>query len=196
MGLKKIIWIISVFIFLQMLAVTKNVYTKDFSSFFWFCDFAPLLFAVGFLLKKYQFVKSLINIGLIPQFMYTILLFLALFFGIDSISFYSILARSKIYILVSFLLHLFSSNLALFLTYRIRPKKISLIYSFAILAAMFVLILIFTVPGSNINYVYSSNFLGFEIPYYTYLWIILTMIFVILPTYFIQYWIYKKSQSG
>jgi hypothetical protein len=88
------------------------------------------------------------------------------------------------------LLHLIPLNFALFLVYNSLPDIASLIYSFIILLLFFILTFIFTKPKANINYVYNSDFLGFSIPCYKFLGIFLFFIFVVLPTYAVQYILY------
>jgi hypothetical protein len=191
--IKRDYWIIGFFILLQILVIVKNIDTHHYINFFWFCDFVLILFAIGFFLKNDQFIKGLINIGFIPQIISIVSLSAAIFFGLNFVGFADILNYSKFYITISFLVHLLSVNVALILTYKIKPKKESLLYSLLFLAIIFVLGLIFTPVDQNINYIYNADFLKVTIPYYTYFCIVLSFIFVILPTYAIQYFLYKIS---
>lgn len=57
------------FFFMQSVAVIRN-YADGYPYFFWFCDFVPILFCIGFFIKNKYFIKGLINIGLIPQLIF------------------------------------------------------------------------------------------------------------------------------
>ena len=106
------------FLVLGMLAVIRNYLIDDNISFFWYCDFAPFLLSFAFFYRNDQLIKSLINIGLIAQLLSFISLFL-LFFGIPIGTFSDNLSYGTFYFIVTLLLHVFSLNVALFLTYKI-----------------------------------------------------------------------------
>ena len=83
------------------------------------------------------------------------------------------------------------TTLALLFVYDIQIQPICLIYSGVLLGILFFVSLIFTNLKENINYVDNSEFLGFQIPYYRILWILLAFIFLVLPTYYFQYLLYS-----
>ena len=184
---------ITFFIILEILVIIRNFTAKDYISFFWLCDSFPILFGITFLLKKEQLIKGLINIGFIPQLISFFSLFSAVFLGINIVGFEDILNYNRFHITVSFLLHVFSVNMALLLTYKIKTKTKSLLYSFIILIVIFILTLTFTTSAENINYIYNADFLGFTPPYYTFIWIVLTFLLIVLPTYLIQKGLYKLT---
>lgn len=178
------------FIALAILVIIRNVTSKKNESFFWFCDIAPFLLAIGFFMHNNQLIKGLVNIGFISQLISLFSLSAAVFFGIDIVGFAEILKESKFAIIVSFLLHSVSTTLGLVLTYNIKPQPASLVYSLVVLLIMLVLTLTFTKPKSNINYVYHADFLGIKLRNYSFFWITLCFVLVVLPTYLIQYLIY------
>jgi hypothetical protein len=189
------------FIVLQIIVILRDINIDNQSTFFWFCDFAPTILAFAFLMKDEQLVKGLINIGFIPQMLYFISL-VAAFLGVDILGFKSLLNYGDsvlnyglFNIAVGFLMHAFSSNVALLLTYKTKPQTKSLMYSLIVLAGMFIVGLFFTSPIDNVNYVFSSSALGFSIPFYTLLWIISSFVALVLPTHLIQYALYKQSKD-
>lgn len=179
-----------IFLILGILVAIRNCTSKRYHDFFWFCDLLPFLLAFAFFIQNEQLIKALINIGFISQSISLFNLSAAIFFGIDIMGFADILNYNKFYITISYLLHLLPLNLALFFTYDIPPKIISLVYSFVIMLILFFLTIFFTKSKDNINYVDNIDFLGFSIPYYKFLCIPIFFIFIILPTYGIQYLLY------
>ena len=181
------------FLFIQLIAIIRNV-ASDYNNFFWFCDFVSLPLAIGFFLKKDNFIKSLINIGLIAQliyigaFVYTLISGYTLLNTIPEV-------RTFFYSFSSIFIHL-STIFALFFTYKIRPTIKTLFSSLMFLFGMYIIALIFTTPEQGINYVLSSKTLiPLVIPYYTELWVLLTFLLVVLPTQLIQYGLYRKFNS-
>ncbi len=189
---KKYLYASIFFLSLQLLVIIKNLLTNNYIAFFWFCDFVPILFSIAFFLEDEQLAKGLINIGFIPQLAYFAILFSAVSFGIGTSQVFDILNSTRFYIFSSFILHLVSVNVALFLTYKARPQQKSLIYSFAFIFLMLLFSLL--APDSlNANYIHHFDFFGHTITYLIYFWIILTFVIVVVPTYFIQYALYTNS---
>ncbi len=179
------------FLLIQVIAIVRN-YSDSYIYFFWFCDFAPMLFAIAFFMKKDDFVKGLINIGLFAQIIFLIDFFYNAFNNISLLDFMpSFSELSLFYILSTFLLHI-STFIALVFTYKTKPSKNTLFSSIWIIIGLYALTLIFTSPIDKINYVYSSgDLLKFAIPYYTFLWPFIVFIFIVLPTQGLQYLIWK-----
>ncbi len=177
------------FLLLGIIAVMKNIMIGDYQGFFWFCDFVPFLFAAGFLMEDKHYVKGLVNIGLVAQFIFIACLILN-FLGVRIIEFSG---WSPIEIAVSVLLHVCSANIALLLTYKIKPTKKTLAYSAALMLLMFALTLMFTSPEKNINYTNNTGFLKLSIPCYTYLWPVLFFGLIILPTQYLQNFLYNRA---
>jgi|GEM_PF-6103534 hypothetical protein len=190
-------YLISVIFFLtlSLLVIVRNILGKNYSDFIWFCDFVPFLLLIGFLFKDEQFIKGLINIGLFSQIVSFILLFCAVFLGINILEFANILKYSGFHIFVSLVLHAFSVNVALLLTYKEKPTKKSLFYSLLVLLIMLIITVIFTSQSENINYVYDLNFFNIVVPYHPFFWIALAFIIVVLPTYGIQLLIYSFTKK-
>ena len=173
------------FLFLQLVVLIRNIYS-DYMHFFWLCDFAPIIFFIGFLLKKDQLVKGLINFALFPQFIFLIGFISKTVLYLKG---YSVFDYSYFYIVITILFH-FSSIIAVCLTYKFRITRVSLIYSFILLVLTFFVTIGFTPEQSNINYVFEFYFLAY--PILPFLWIPLTFLIVVIPTYYIQKIIYKK----
>lgn len=180
------------FIFIQIIAVVRNI-ASDYYNFFWFCDFVSLPLAIGFLLKKDNLIKSLINIGLAPQLIYIGAYIYQLFSGIPLLD---TLPRSTdfFYATSSIFIHL-STIIALIFTYKVKPTINMLFSSLMFLFGMYIVALFFTTQEQGINYILSSRTLiPLVIPYYTELWALLAFLVVVLPTQFIQHLIYKKAK--
>lgn len=178
------------FLLIQISAIIRNL-PENYIYFLWFCDFAPLLYSISFFLKKSNWVKSIVNFGLIPQFFFLLDFFYVLFtreslFGIIP----NLFELNFFYTLSTLLIHL-SSVLAFILTYKEKPQKLNYFYSIILIFFVYLLTLIFSSSNENFNYVYI-NFLPFTIPYYTFFWPILAFLLLILPTQLFQEFIYKK----
>src|SRR3989304_809801 len=151
---KKYILIGIFFLFIQAVAITRNIASESY-SFFWFCDFASLPIAIGFFLKKESFVKSIINIGLVPQWIYIVLYLYKIFSGISVLETIPD-ATNVFYITSSIFIHL-STTFALLFTYKVKPTVSTLFSSIVFLFVMYTLALFFTTTEQGINYVLSSK---------------------------------------
>jgi len=183
-----------IFVLLQLFVILRNGF--NYQNLIWFCNFAPILFAISFFIKKPHLIKALINIALIPD-----ILFLIDFFS-SSLFNFGIFGRVQPYLQENFLfivatviLHLVAF-LALFATYKIKPKKETLLYSACLILFTYIITFLFSSQGSFYNYVYGTRpgYVSIRyIPYMviTLLWPVLVFIFLVLPSQGIQYLIYK-----
>lgn len=179
----------AVFLFvLQILIVFRNIVSNKYMNFFWFCDFAPTLLAVAFLLKEEQLIKAIINIGLAAQLIVSILLIIGFTFHIDIIGTAKSLSYGKFYVTIELMIHLFPINFAFLLTRKKRPELRSLIYSFFVLAIMFILSRAFTDSESNINYVFALFGMSFPIYLFFPIWIMMLFLILSLPNYLLQHY--------
>ncbi len=185
------------FLLIGFLVIIKNLQSKTYSDFFWFCDFAPFLFAIFFLINNLQLIKSLINIGLLTQFITSVLLIVGFVSRSDINGTKKAESHGKFYVFVELLIHVLPVNAALILTLNTPPEAKSLFYSFMILVAMFILTLMFTSPKNNINLVYDTSFdiKGkkyniIDLPHQKYLWVLYAFL-VVLVTFIIQLLILK-----
>ena len=179
------------FIILQISIVIKNLDSKQYHNFFWFCDFVPFLFAMGFLFGGTQFVKSLINIGLAGQ----ILALLTIPTVRVSEWKKGKLLHGKFYLVTEFLIHT-TALVALIATYETAPKIISVGYSAITLSVMFFVTLSFAPRKDNVNALYALDYdygpkkpKRIKLPWHTYMWIFYALIISIV-TFLIQYILY------
>jgi hypothetical protein len=191
LGIKALI-IVSAFLIIQILVFWKNHIRKTEYRIYWFCDFVPMLFAIGFLFDAQQFIKSLINIGFMSQLFTGILLIYGFSTGVDIIGTRKTESYGRFYMIIELLIHLVPATVALILTYKIMPAGVSLIYSLIILTLMFFLTIIFTKPKDNTNLIWyltssDSGLKIFKLPYQNYLWILYSFIIVVIPNFLIQY---------
>jgi len=182
------------FMLLQVLVITRN--GTDYLNFIWFCNFAPLLFAFAFFLKNTQFIKALINVALIPDILFLIDFFSSWLFNFGIFGqVQPYFQENFIYIATTVLLHI-PAFLALALTYKIKPKIKTLIYSAYLVIAIYLVTLLFSPSTSYYNYIYSTRpgYIHPNIPYMiiTLLWPLIVFLALVLPAQAIQFWINKK----
>ena len=181
-------WISMIFVFIQIVVIFRN-YLTNFVYFFWFCDFVPILFALAFFFKKEQAVKAIINFGLFVQFGFLV--------GLIAGQYSSELVFSPflnfVYMFASILLH-FSVIFALILTYKIKPNLRTVYFSIMLIIAIYAVTLIFTSQADNVNKVnLPGGIIAFNIPYFTFLWPIITFVLLVLPAQGLQYLLYRFS---
>ncbi len=182
------------FLFVQFVAILRN-YVGHYNYYFWFCDFAPLLFSISFFIKNRTLVKGLINFGLIPQVIFLIDFIHATYAGSSLLGVRVDLLNINSFTILSTIFVHFTTLIALGITFRIKPTKKTWIYSIIFMSAVYFAMLLFTSPNGDINYVYSTgnllNSMNFTIPNITFFWPFLAFLLVILPTQAIQYGLYK-----
>lgn len=182
------------FIIIGIIIVIKNIISKEYHNFLWFCDFSPFLFAIGFYTNSIQFIKALINIGLITQLVTLVMLVVGFVSGKDVIGTEEAKKKGKLYVIVELLIHLLPVNVAFILTYHMATRVESLVYSYIIIALMFIFTMIFTPKEKNVNLLYKvkvsekRNTKDLSLPLQTYLWILYTGIIVTI-TFLIQYFV-------
>jgi len=180
--------VILIFVALQLLAILRNLSIADYHSFFWFCDFAPLLFIFALLLKNHQLLKATLNICLFLQVISLYALSAAVFFHIDIFGFIDILNYAPSYIAISFLLHL-SALIAFSFSYKTRPAPSALIYSTIILGLTFIASNLLVPINENINYI--TSIADYTLPYHNQLWIFFSFMIIVLPTHIFQVLIWR-----
>ena len=182
------------FLFVQAVTILRN-YIDGYNYYFWFCDFAPILFSIAFFVGNKDVIKSLINFGLIPQIIFLIDFIYAANVGASPLGITDPALRLTLFSISSTILIHLTTSIALLLTIRIKPKKRVLLYSIVFMFAVYVIMLMLTSPQGNVNYVYSTGDLlksfNFTIPHIIWLWPFLTFLLVILPTHGIQYLLYR-----
>lgn len=186
------------FLILQIGLLYKYLFLLDLSNLLWFCSHTPLIFAFAFFTKNTNIIKTLISIGLIPQLIWIIDYLGKIIFGIFifGATDYMFISAPFISYIISIFEHFLSTILALIITYKIKPKKKTLLYAFIYLLA--ILILSLTLTTENYNYNLTRHILiggEFTFPGYQYAWIFLAMILIVIPTYYLQLFIYKRSQK-
>jgi len=178
------------FLSLGVLEVLKINKLKDYPALFWFCNISPFLLAVGFFTGSIQFIKGLINLGVIPQFISLVSLTLVVFFGVKIEVFRTIKKEGIISVIIAYMIHLFTIFIALLVTMPIPATKISLFYSVVVFSLLFVFSFLFTRKKDNVNFIYNLKEIGFyPSSYYKYIWLPGSMILLAIPTYLLQNWI-------
>jgi hypothetical protein len=186
------------YLFLQIIVLIENHYVYKYNIFFWFCDQAPILFSIGFFTRSKKFIKSIINFGLLVQFFWVSDFLLKILFHAKALGITNYLFEPQLgnFVIVPLLVHITSTNLALFITYKEKPTKKVLVYSAVYIVFLYALTLAYTPVANNVNCVYEICGLPqFTFSYYTALWPVLAFLVVILPTQGIQYMLYKWAQK-
>lgn len=190
---KKYKYIIIYFIILQLLLLFRNILLEELVLIFYFCNHIALLLSIGFYTKNIQLIKGLINIGLIPQFVYIIEFFSELFFNTNIISSTGdLFSYNPIEFTITILIHFTTLTLALLFTYKEKTTIQSLKYSSIYLIILFILTILFTPKSYDLNCVFNSC--GIQIlqfTNFTFFWIPLTFLLIILPTYYFQKYLSK-----
>ena len=185
------------FVLLQVVTVVRNVLI-DYIYFFWLCDFVLVLYALGFFLKNDQFVKGIVNLGLIPQIIYFVNVLILIFFGVSFFEGIDFLLGVPPFIILLTLLFHSSTFFAFFFTYKIKPSKISIYYSLVGVILVYLLVFLFSNPMDNPNYVFLfSDLFGAE--KFSIFWIPVVFLFIVLPTQLFQYFVWKvfsRNASG
>lgn len=186
------------FLFVQIIAILRN-YIYDYNYYFWFCDFAPILFSIAFFINNKNLVKGLINFGLIPQIIFLIDFIYVINSGTSILGVQAEVLKFNLFAILSGVFIHLTTLIALSITFRFKTNKKTLAYSILFMFAVYFTMLIFTPSTGDINYVYSTGTLlkefNFDIPNIVFIWPILTFLLVILPTQSIQYFLYRFSKN-
>lgn len=189
-----------ILIILQILVIFKNLIHPEYNSFLWFCDFVPILILIGLYLNYNQFLKALINIGLISHILIVIDLIVLLIFNysLSGIA-ESVLRTGKLDIFVFILLHSFTIIPLLYFNYKIEPKQRCVLYSFIFILILHIITINFARLELNVNS--SFNCPSFvcsilPLPFYKWFYPFYFLLILIIPTYIIQLLIYYISKHG
>ncbi len=176
---------IQIFIILGVYKIGNN------SILYWFCNHTPIMFSLAFFFRKKEIIKSLINVGFIPQLIWTLDFTVRLTTGevLLGITNY-VFEKNGFWVMLPILVHLFSTNMAIIVMHNENPTLKSLYYSLFYLVVLFLISILFTNPEANINCIYEVC--GFDITFkgYTYLWVFIAFSLIIIPTYFFQRLLY------
>ncbi|MDZ4231460.1 MAG: hypothetical protein U1C52_01575, partial [Patescibacteria group bacterium] len=179
------------FLLLQILVIVRNLST-DYFSFFWYCDFAPALFALLFFWRNEQAVKGLISIGFFMQLAYTLIIIVKLIFDVTLFGFVINFPLEAVYVVPTLIIHS-GTMLALVTTYKTKPTKESLAYSLGFLVFIYALVLLFTdpatTPAGNYNFIYFPQLFN-DFSLYTEIWVGIAFVLVAIPTYLFQLFVW------
>jgi uncharacterized integral membrane protein len=183
---------------LQFLLIYANFKATRFDVFFWFCNHTPLILGMAFLFRKKDFIKGLINVGFIAQFLWTLDFLSRLLTGnyIFKVTQYIFEEQLGAYILIPIGIHMLSINLALFLSYKRKPKLKTLLYSLVYIILLFAITLTYTLPERNVNCIQEiCGIPQYTFPSYTFFWPAIVFFVIVLPTHGLQYLIYKLHKK-
>ena len=185
------------FLFLQIVISYATIYSGNFYNFLWFCNHAPLLFGIAFLIKKHQLVKALISVGFLGQLIWFLDFFSNLVFGsfLFRITEY-VFELQGIGLIATISAHVLSTFIALYMTYKEPVKIHSLYISLIYLTILFIVTYIIVPPHFNVNCAnYLCGFENLEIPLYRFILPIGGVLIFILPTYYFQDYLYRLSKK-
>jgi len=172
------------FLFVQALVILRNS-LDGYNYYFWFCDFAPIVFSIAFFIGNKNIIKGIINFGLIPQIIFLFDLIYTIINGTSLLGVHpSLLQFFSFSVLSTIFIHL-TTIFALMITIKTKPTKKTVFYSIIFMFLVYLVTLIFTPSSEGINFVYSTGDLlksyNFLIPNIIFLWPFLTFLFLILP---------------
>jgi len=179
------------FLIIEILVILRNT-LLSYNYYFWFCDFAPLLLAIGFFLKKDDLIKATINFGLLTQ-----LIFLIWYLNniIQGIFIQGRILFNMIIIVLTILAHA-SSILALIFTRKIKSSIKTIYWTIGVILGVWIITLAFTNPSENINILHKiPQEIYFYLPFQKFLWPPIVFLIFALPAHYIQVWIYKLSKD-
>jgi hypothetical protein len=195
---KRTLIIALAFLILQIFLIIRNsVYTPGYyDGYFFFCNFSPILFAIFFFYRKYDFINGLIYFSLLSHLCFFVTYITRLIYNTPDLNLVGFSPFWAFFItLTTYLIHS-TSFVALFLTRKIKPNKKSFMFSIFFMLFVYILTLLFTNPASGINYVYSTKkILLFDIPHLTILWPFLALVICILPGMGIKNLVYNLSTA-
>ena len=138
---------------LQILVLVRNV-ASNFFSFLWYCDFAPGLLMIAFLMSNTQAVKGILNIGFFAQIAYTIIIFAKILFGITLFGFIFNFPLTIAYVLPTIIIHI-TTLIVFVVVYKEEPKNESLLYSLFLLIGIYTIVILFTTPDGSMGHDYN-----------------------------------------
>ncbi len=188
--------IIIFLVILQFLLIYLALKIDNLPVLFWFCNHTPLLLALSFYFKKPQLIKSLLNVGFLFQFFWTIDFFSKILFNkyIFGTTEYLFAEPYGWMVIIPILSHIVMMNLVLITTIKIKPQFTNLFYSTIYILFLFAFTVNFTPVDVNINCVHKVCNLGYTFQGYTYFWPLFTFFLIILPTHIIQNLLYKLNE--
>ncbi len=192
-GDKKYLYVGIYFIILELVFITSLFWTKDYTGIMWSCNLVPIIFAFSFLTKNFRLIKGTLNYIFIPHLVFVIVSLIYFSTGLNLINIqlgytsFSVGFRAILF-------HLFSANVALFYSYKIKSDKKSIIYSAIIFLIIYILTILLTPPALNINFLSSSKvIIGVDVPFLKLIWPFFVFTIFVVPTYFFQKYLFKIS---
>jgi hypothetical protein len=169
------------FLGLATAVMVRGIMTGNVSL--WLCNLVPWFIFYGFFTGNIQLVKGAISLGFIPHTIFIIGTILHFVFGIPVPGvMLEVFMFSSLDTALAIGIHVLSA-VALVSTFKIETKSISMGYATGMALIVYLLVLLFTEPTQNVNFIYSF---GLKIPLYTVLWPIFAFTFLVIPTYLIQ----------
>lgn len=184
------------FLFLQFLLLYRNFLFESQLNLFYYCNHLPILLSIFFFYKKYDYIKALISFGFIPQLFWNIDIILNLF-GITDLDFIGDLFLFEIeHMIITILIHLIVF-IALYFVYKFETNSKTLLYSFYYIILIYIIVLLFVSPDeADVNCIYDACYLEFlYFDLYTYFWIPIAFITMVLPGYYLQRFLSKKFRN-
>jgi len=178
---------------LQFAVIYLAYRINDLPRLFWFCNHTPFILALLLYFRKKYIIKGIINIGLIFQFLWTIDFISKALFGfyLTGTTRYLFEGSFGWLIIIPVLIHIFSTNLALYFTYDSKPNIKALFYSLIYIIVIYGITLSFTSIETNINCVRTICGVSYSFDTYTNYWPALAFFLIVIPTQLIQFVFYK-----
>jgi hypothetical protein len=174
---------------LQILLIYRGFLLEGFDIFFYFCDHICVVLALCFVFGWVDFIKALINVGLIVQIFWVVNVLVRFFFGFFLFGVRIFIFESSNYfsIVLSLLIHFSSLIVAFLFVRKKRTNFVSVLYAELYFLILYVLTLFFTNPINDVNCVFSAcglSFFQFDFFYFFYLPIVFVL--VVFPSFLLQ----------
>ena len=187
------------FLIAQFFIITEYIYHPgSWHNIFWYCNHTSLLYAFACYTKRPQMIVGLLQVGIFGQ-LFWIVGFFGKLFNINplSVADYLFIGPFDYVKVIALSAHLVVPVVAILTIIRmIRPKLISLVYSYAYLIGIYIVTWIFTKPEQNIDCAFTPC-LSF-LPQWHYRELIIVYAFLLVTLVFgvlYRITLYKKTKK-
>lgn len=170
------------------------IYESDLYLLLYFCYHAPLLIVIThwFNLEK-KLIPSIIMIGLFAQLLYVFDFVIAMIIQDSYLNYFEFHLNTPIWSKILVLMAHLSTTVLLLTNYTIKPTISHLKYSFSYFIVLYFPILLYVPQYYNVNAIVKTYTILDNLPLYQELYLLYTLIFVLIPTYYLLKLIEKIS---
>jgi hypothetical protein len=181
------------FLFLQILIIIRLYIIDDFWFLVFYCYHTPIILSIGFFLRNIIIIRVMIITGLIGQSHQVIDFIYSIFYYPEDFALRFLIPYDYNYYVffISFLSHFLMIIPLLFILYKNKIPKISMIFSFIYIGFVYIMAKLFVPVFYNTNFVHTNELSFLPNTFYSELYLFYAIILVIIPTFVIQYYFNK-----